>query len=146
MIVADASFWVAVFLKQDAHYEQSARLLRRMVSYDLPVFSPNLALVEVAGALARRTGSQALAESAIRYLKGLSWLTLMPLSAALSESAAGIAITCALRGADAVYVALARQEGACLITLDDEMLKRSASAILVMTPGDWLRQNPDEIA
>ena len=48
-------------------------------------------------------------------------------------------------GADAVYVALARQEGACLITLDDEMLKQSAPAIPAMTPGDWLRQNPDEI-
>ena len=49
------------------------------------------------------------------------------------------------RGADAVYVALACQESACLITLDDEMLKRSAPAVLAMTPGDWLRQNPGEI-
>ena len=145
MIVADASFWVAAFLTQDAHHDQSARLLRRMVSHEIPVSSPTLALVEVAGALARRTGSQPLAESAIRYLKGLPWLTLSPLSIAFSESAAGVAITCSLRGADAVYVALARQESACLVTLDDEMLKRSAPAVLAMTPGDWLRQNPGEI-
>ena len=145
MIVADASFWVAAFLTQDAHHDQSARLLRRMVTHEIPVSSPTLALVEVAGALARRTGSQPLAESAIRYLKGQSWLTLLSLSIAFSESAAGVAITCSLRGADAVYVALARQESACLLTLDDEMLKRSAPAVLAMTPGDWLRQNPGEI-
>ena len=144
MIVADASFWVAAFLAQDAHHDPSARLLRRMVTDDIPVSSPTLALVEVAGALARRTGSLALAESAIRYLKGQSWLTLLPLSIALSEIAARVAITCSLRGADAVYVALARQESAPLITLDDEMLKRSAPAILAMTPGDWLRQNPGD--
>lgn len=113
-----------------------------MVADDIPVFSPTLALVEAAGALARRTGSGPLAESAIRYLKGQSWLTLSPLSLAFAEAAARGAITCFLRGADAVYVALARQEGALLITLDDEMLKRSASVILVMTPGDWLRQHP----
>ena len=144
MIVADASFWVAAFRAQDAHHDPSARLLRRMVTDDIQVSSPTLALVEVAGALARRTGSQPLAESAIRYLKGQSWLTLLPLSIAFSETAARIAITSSLRGADAVYVALARQESALLITLDDEMLKRSAPAILAMTPGDWLRQNPGD--
>ena len=144
MIVADASFWVSAFLAQDAHHDQSARLLRRMVTADIRVSSPTLALVEVAGALARRTGSQPLAESAIRYLQKQSWFTLSPLSVAFSEAAARIAITCSLRGADAVYVALARQEGAPLITLDDEMSKRSAPAILAMTPGEWLRQNPDD--
>jgi predicted nucleic acid-binding protein len=144
VIVADASFWVAAFRAQDAHHDQSARLLRRMVTDDIQVSSPTLALVDVAGALARRTGSEPLAESAIRYLKGQSWLTLSPLSIAFSETAARIASTSSLRGADAVYVALARQESALLITLDDEMLKRSAPAILAMTPGDWLRQNPDD--
>ncbi len=141
MIVADASFWVAAFLAQDAHHHQSARLLRRMVTDDIPVSSPTLALVEVAGALARRTGSEPLAESAIRYLQRQPWLTLSPLSVAFSEAAARVAITGSLRGADAIYVALARQEGAPLITLDDEMLKRSGPAILAMTPGEWLRQN-----
>lgn len=113
-----------------------------MVTDDIPVSSPTLALVEVADALARRTGSQSLAESAIHYLQKQSWLTLSPLSVASSESAARAAITHSLRGADAVYVALARQEGAPLITLDDEMLKRSAPAILAMPPSDWLRDNP----
>jgi predicted nucleic acid-binding protein len=144
VIVVDASVWVAAFLAQDAHHNQSARLLRRMVTDDMQVSSPTLALVEVAGALARRTGSQPLAESAIRYLQRQSWLTLSPLSVAFSEAVARVAITCSLRGTDAVYVALARQEGAPLIVLDDEMLKRSAPAILAMTPGEWLRQNPGD--
>jgi predicted nucleic acid-binding protein len=144
VIVADASFWVSAFLSQDAHHDQSARLLRRMVTDDIRVSSPTLALVEVAGALARRTGSRPLAESAIRYLQRQPWLTLSPLSVAYSETAARVAITCSLRGADAVYVALARQESAPLITLDDEMLKRSAQAILALPPGDWLRQYADE--
>ncbi len=113
-----------------------------MVTDDIPVSAPTLALVEVAGALARRTGSQPLAESAIRYLKGQSWLTLSPLSIAFSETAARVAIASSLRGADAVYVALARMESAPLITLDDEMLNRGAPAVLAMTPAEWLRQNP----
>ena len=142
MIVADASFWVAAFVAQDAHHDQSARLLRRIVADDVPVSSPTLALVEVAGALARRTGNQPLAESAIRYLAGQSWLTLSPLSITFAETAVRVAITCSLRGADAVYVALALQESAPLVTLDDEMRKRGAPAILAITPADWLRQNP----
>jgi predicted nucleic acid-binding protein len=142
VIVADASFWVAAFLPQDAHHEQSARLLRRMVTDAFPVFAPTLALVEIAGAVTRRTGTARLAEDTVRYLKGEAWLTLSPLSLPLSESAARIAIACSLRGGDAVYAALARQENAPLVTLDDEMLQRAGKAVVVMTPEEWLRQNP----
>lgn len=142
MIVADASFWVASFVAQDAHHEQSARLLRRMVAQGIQVIAPTLARVEVAGALVRRTGNPTLAKTALDYLQKQSWLNWAPLSAAASDTAAHLAITCSLRGADAVYVALARDESAPLITLDDEMLKRAATVAVAITPGEWLRQNP----
>lgn len=60
----------------------------------------------------------------------------------VAEAAATLATACSLRGADAVYVALARQEGAPLITLDREMIERGGTAALVMTPGGWSRQHP----
>lgn len=142
MIVADASFWVAALHAPDAHHDPSGLLLRRIVAESIPVVTPTLALVEVAGALARRTGSDVLAVEAIRYLQGITWLTISPLSLASAAAAATLAATCSLRGADAVYVALARQEGAPLITLDREMIERGGTAALVMTPGEWSRQHP----
>lgn len=85
--------------------------------------------------------SEALALEAVRYLQARTWLTISPLSLASAEIAATLATTCSLRGADAVYVGLARQEGAPLITLDREMIERGRAAALVMTPGEWSRQH-----
>lgn len=49
---------------------------------------------------------------------------------------------CRLRGADAVYVAVAQEYGATLIIWDQELLMRGAAAITVVTPADWLAANP----
>ena len=46
-----------------------------------------------------------------------------------------------MRGADAVYVAVAEEFGTMLITWDAEMLSRGAQAVAVMTPSDWLAAN-----
>lgn len=141
-MVTDASFWVAIFMEDDAHYTEASACLQRALELQQAFHAPALVLAEVGGAIARRTGDRQAAEIAVQYLVSQPWLSIHHGSEPLSRGAARVAIECMLRGADATYVALARQEGALLITLDDEMLKRSASAIPVMTPADWLRQNP----
>ncbi|HEV8260717.1 MAG TPA: hypothetical protein VGQ19_08175 [Burkholderiales bacterium] len=49
-----------------------------------------------------------------------------------------------LRGADAVYAALARQLGTPLVTWDKELLERAAAVVPTFTPADRLRQNPGD--
>jgi predicted nucleic acid-binding protein len=65
-------------------------------------------------------------------------INLIPLDLALARKAAQIAITYKLRGADAVYVAVAEAFDATLISWDQEMLSRSASAVTTMTPESWI--------
>ena len=143
MIVTDASFWVSALLAQDAHHGEADALLRRMAAEEITAIAPALAIIEVAGALVRRTKDPDAVAKTIRHLQMQPWLTLVPITVAFAEIAARLAIGCALRGADAIYVALARQEGLPLITRDNEILQRGATAALIMTPADWLRQNPD---
>lgn len=142
MIVTDASFWVSALLARDVHHGEANVLLRRMVAEEIPAFAPAFAIVEVAGALVRRTRDPVAAEKTVRHIQKQPWLTLVPMTVAFAEIAARMAINCALRGADAIYVALAHQEGLPLITRDNEILQRGPAAALVMTPADWLRQNP----
>ena len=49
-----------------------------------------------------------------------------------------------LRGADAVYIALAVEFGATVITWDAEMLTRGAGAVSVLTPSDWLASHGEK--
>jgi len=142
VIVTDASFWVSAFLTQDAHHGAADALLRRIAVEEIPVIAPTIAIIEVAGALIRRTQDPGAVERSVRHLQLQPGLTLVPVTAPFAEAAAKIAISCALRGADAIYLTLARQEGVPLITNDKEILQRGAPFAVVMTPADWLHQNP----
>jgi predicted nucleic acid-binding protein len=62
----------------------------------------------------------------------------VPLSLSLAIRSAEIAIENRLRGADAVYVAVAEYFDAILISWDEEMLRRSPDLLLTMTPDQWL--------
>jgi predicted nucleic acid-binding protein len=59
---------------------------------------------------------------------------IVPIDQALAEAAARHAADLFLRGADAVYVALAERLGVPLITWDNEQLARAAAVIDARVP------------
>ncbi len=79
-----------------------------------------------------------LAQAGLRRVTLFPGMTLVPLDQQRAQQAAYIGATYRLRGADSVYVALAAEFGATVITWDTEMLTRGAGAVSVLTPGDWL--------
>ena len=90
----------------------------------------------------RPTGSALLTQRATVSIQTLPGIVFVPLTAARAEEAARVATYLRLRGADAVYVAVAQEFGTTLITWDAEMLMRGAQTVPVMTPSDWLAANP----
>jgi predicted nucleic acid-binding protein len=139
-MVVDASVWVAALLANDARHLEAAGFLHELVIGGADVSVPLLALSEVAGAIARQTGDAAVAEQAVAFLREQTWIQLAPLNEALATLAASIAAHQKLRGADAIYVGLAAQGDAALITLDREMLERAPDGVIATTPSAWLKQ------
>ncbi|MEP7073371.1 MAG: PIN domain-containing protein, partial [Nitrosospira sp.] len=125
-------------LTNDVHHGASAALLRALVLRKQQAATPVLAWPEIAGAIARRTGGGEWAKAAIAFLNRQAWLEYVSLDEALARRAIAIAIAQHLRGADAVYVALASQRDGMLITLDREMLERAPAPVTARTPIDWL--------
>ena len=140
-MVIDASVWVAAFLARDVHHPDAVVLLRRVVEEGLMVATPLLALSEVAGAIARQTDDSELAEKITVFLHAQSWIQFVPLTDDLAIEAATAAAQQRLRGADAVYVALAAQRALTLITQDREMLERTKEIVTSVTPTAWLKQH-----
>lgn len=137
-MIIDASVWVAAFLPQDHHHVDAASLLRQLVERDLPASIPLLALAEIAGAIARRSNSTTTAEAVLDFLTRQVWLECVDIDHALGDVAARVAARYRLRGADAVYVALAISRQQVLITLDAEMSDRSPDSLEVLNPRQWL--------
>jgi len=65
-------------------------------------------------------------------------MTQISLDLPLALRAAEIAIENRLRGADAVYVAVASDYDAILVSWDEEMLERCPESVLAMSPEAWL--------
>lgn len=72
---------------------------------------------------------------AVRGLPGQAWVSLDDV---MAEESARLAAEYRLRGADAVYAAVARRYGTTLVTLDRQRLKRLRHALLVLTPAEAL--------
>ena len=73
-------------------------------------------------------------------LSRLPYLRFVPLTRSLALAAASLAADYRLRGADAVYVAVARQFGTTLVTLDDQQRTRAATSISTRTPTEALAE------
>ncbi len=141
-ITIDASIFVSAARPEEEHRAESQRFLDQFLLTEEVVFCPALILAECAAAIARRTADADLARGIIARIERFGNLQLVELTVERARQAALIAAIHRLRGADAIYVAVAAEFGATLITWDAEMLARGAAAVTVQTPGDWLATLP----
>ena len=103
MYTVDASVWVNAFDQREPGHDTSREVLERLRDRALPVFVPNLLLVEVAGAVSRTRDNPAQAQAFARNLLNLPNVTFVALDEGLAIQALALAAQHRLRGADAVY-------------------------------------------
>lgn len=140
--VVDASVFVADARPGEPYHAEAMALLRALADRDLVLVLPAIALTEVAAAIARATDDAALAVEAAAMYRSWPGARVLPVDEVLADLAAQVAAEERLRGCDAVYVALAQQLGATLVTLDGEQLERSPSTVSARTPGEALLALP----
>jgi predicted nucleic acid-binding protein len=136
----DASVWVNGFDQREAGHATSRQLLQALRTRALPIIVPNLVLAEVAGAISRTRNDPVRAEAFATTLGRLPNVTVVALDVALGDQARVLAAQYGLRGADAVYAAVAQQAGCTLISLDHEHLTRLGSIVTVHTPAEVLAE------
>lgn len=121
-------------LAEDANHTSSRRWLERHLTAGGQVVAPILLLAEVGGAPARRSDDPAVGQRGVRDIVQLPGVRLVNLRQQLGARAAQLATDLRLRGADAVYVAVAESLNLPLITWDREQLARAVGRIAVRTP------------
>ncbi len=132
--VVDASVWVSRLVSVDAHHSISQKWLEAFVADGGQCVAPVLLLAEVAGAISQCTTEPRLGQAALKLLLRMPALRIVNMERRLGMSAAQLAADLGLRGADAVYVALAQQLKVPLITWDQEQLDRTSSIIIARQP------------
>jgi predicted nucleic acid-binding protein len=133
-VVVDASVFASRVLTADAHHAPTNHWLEAQAALGVFLVVPAPLIAEVGGALSRRTGDAGFARRAVEILLRLPNLRLIGVDRRLGTRAAELAADLQLRGADAVYVALAHHLGLPLVTWDREQRDRAAGTIATMTP------------
>ena len=140
MYTIDASVHISALNPTEADSATSQAFLALVRQQRLPLFCPTLLLVEVAAAVARAFDDTDRAVALADALRDLPNQTLVPLDEALADRAVALAATARLRGADAIYAAVAQQYGTKLITLDHQQLDRLAPLVSTALPADVLTE------
>jgi len=140
VVTIDASVLIAADSPKEVASDRSLAFLRAVLGAGLVIHQPTLTLVEVVASIARRTNDPAIAREAGLRLLQLPGLVIHPLDVDTAAQAAAMAGQAMLRGADAIYSATARRHGTTLVTLDQELLARTAGIIDSLTPDGWLER------
>lgn len=140
MYCLDASVLTNSEIEGEEHHEFSKELMERIRKDGIAVVVPEIALPEVASAIARGTGDADKALKFVRILRQLPNIVFIPLDSELSDSSSRLAAEYKLRGCDAVYVGVASSFNVKLITLDKEQRRKSPTRIDALTPEEELEK------
>jgi predicted nucleic acid-binding protein len=138
MFTVDTSVHINALNPAEEGSSDSQAFLEGLFGYPWPVYSPTVLLVEVAAAVARvfdDTERGLTVARAVRDLPGQIWV---PLDKSLADEAGRLAAERRVRGADAIYAAVAHRYGSSLITWDRQQLERLQSTLPVLTPTEVL--------
>ncbi len=138
MFVVDASVHIADMRPSEPHHPEARAFLDRVRRTGEPVYGPMIVLAEVAAGIARGTGRSGLAQRLTDLLQRVPNFLFVPVDETLGGLAAEVAAAQQIRGCDAVYVALAQQLSAILVTLDGEQRQRAPAAVFARTPEEAL--------
>jgi predicted nucleic acid-binding protein len=123
----------------EVDHTASRQLLAILRARRLPVIVPTLVVVEVAGTVSRLRDAGRAARL-VTLLLQLPNVRFANLDDALARQAANLAGAYRLRGADAVYGAVAQAYSTTLVTRDREQHTRLTGVVAVLHPVDALAQ------
>ncbi len=142
MIAVDASVWVSFYAEDEADHVATQAWFAQAVRSGERFLAPTIVLVEVAAAVARRTGQPSAGLNVLAEIRSLPRLTLVTLTDDVVSEAADVAARLRLRAGDALYLVVARRAGVRLVTWDGEQLARGAALVQTATPADDLAAQP----
>jgi predicted nucleic acid-binding protein len=134
----DASVFINAVNPHEEGHRESLQVLSEIHARGIPIVVPTLLIPEIAAAVARATGDSAGALDYATAAAALPHLTLVSLTPVVARQSAELAASYRLRGADAVYVAVARRYGTTLVSRDGEQRTRATRAVPCQTPEEAL--------
>ena len=134
LVVLDASVWASSLLRNDANYGAAHAWISNHIGIGGYFAAPLLLVVETSATISRVTQDARAGRAAASQLYSFPLMRLVPMDQLLVDEAVDIAAHFHMRGADSMYVAVAKKLTIPLVTFDQEQLTRPASIISTIRP------------
>jgi predicted nucleic acid-binding protein len=134
MMVVDASVWMSAMVPGDVHHLPSGTWVTQVNRMGARLGVPAHFPAEVTGAMHRLGAAPHPLELTIATLFDPEFFELHEISTELARYGAVVGANVALRGSDALYVALATTLDLPLVTWDKQQRERGAVFCRTMTP------------
>lgn len=134
MIVIDASVWLSAILPTGVHYTDTVPWRNHVETTGVPISVPAHFIAEVAGVLSRIGLDREFVANTLDLIESERLFTIYPISAAFGRLCAEVASVAAVRGSDAIYLALAQFLDVPLLTWDRQQRERGSGMCRTMTP------------
>jgi len=138
MYVVDSSVFLSGFLNYEPYHKESLKcLVYFKENPSISLFLPELLIPEVGCIVARMIKNPKLGVDFANSLREFTNFKFIPIDRHIADLSLKIGTLLFLRGADAIYVALAYNFNSTLISLDKEHLKKAKKLIKVIHPKDF---------
>ena len=134
MFCLDASVLISAAKGNEPYSKQSKNFLDSVRNEGYKMLVPEILIPEVASGLVRATADAEFSFEFIRAIRSLPNFAFVPVDGRLADRAVTIILETKLRGADAIYVAVAFEYGIPLITLDEDQLAKGGKLVQVRRP------------
>jgi predicted nucleic acid-binding protein len=134
MVVIDASVWASSLLQHDSNYHAARNWIGSHIANGGSFVAPLLLVIEISATISRVTQDAKSGRAAASHLYSFPHMRLVPMDQILVDEAVDLAAQFHLRGADALYVAVAKELSIPLVTFDAEQLARPAAIITTISP------------
>lgn len=126
IVVIDASVWVSALIAKDGHHAVSQTWIDDWQRQGNTFAGPETFLTEVGCAVGRDSSRAGMARLAVSNILSSPRFELVAVDRQLAEEAADLGIQARFRGADALYVAVAKRLRVPIVTWDNEILDRAS--------------------
>ena len=134
LVSIDASVWISSLLGADSNHRAARTWINNHIAGGGYFVAPTLLVIETSATISRVTQNASSGLAAATHLYSFPLMRLVPMDQLLVDDAVDIATRFHMRGADSLYVAVARQLGIPLVTFDHEQLTRPATIIFTIQP------------
>jgi len=130
MKLIDSCVFISTFCRTDPNHENGKKILEEIIDGKIEAVIPTIAMPEVCGVIRRVTGSVEMANEVKKELEDLinsGLLKIEELTKRRMKEASEVAIRLGVKGADAIFISLAQELDAELVTFDNEIKKKIKS-------------------